>query len=377
MKITTKIILCTEPTTQAFEKAIQDALVPGTKSLFILASEEDKWVSGQVNPLLIKSEVPIFGGVFPSLIFEGKQLKQGTLIVGLNVTPDLVLIENLSKSKDVIEEQLEAASTTIRKAKHLITIVDGLTGNIERLTEGLYGITGQDSSTLGCGAGSLDFVQRPCLFTNSGMICDAALIAAIPVPFHLGISHGWEVLEGPYLVTNSSGNVLEKLNYSPAFDVYREHVEKSSGLKFSEHDFFDIAKTYPLGIENLEGEILVRDPIQLEDKSLVCVGEVPENSVVYLLKGASENLIAAAGGAAKSAYEAAGDVDNASLTVVLFDCISRALFLDDDFDQELKSIEENLGGYSDVFGALTLGEIGNSKNGPIEWLNKSTAIAVF
>jgi hypothetical protein len=223
----------------------------------------------------------------------------------------------------------------------------------------------------------MDFVQRPCLFSNKGMISDAALVAAIPVPFKLGISHGWEVLEGPYLVTKSNGNIIETLNYSPAFDVYKEHTEKNSGLSFSECDFFEISKTYPLGIENLEGEILVRDPIVLEEKSLVCVGEVPENSVVYLLKGTPESLISAAGDAAKIAYGSAEFVDNEDLSVMLFDCIGRSLFLESYFEKELKSIAENLGGYSGVFGALTLGEIGNSVNGPIEWLNKSTTIAVF
>jgi len=377
MNITTKLTLCDTPTTAALEKAIQDTLMSGSRSLLILASEADKWTPDKVDALLTQLDIPVFGGVFPYLVFEGKQLQQGTLIVGLNVIPNIVLVEDLSLSKDALEEQLELNSAVISKAKHLITIVDGLAENIERLTEGLYAVTRQNSTTLGCGAGSLDFVQRPCLFSNKGMVCDAALIATIPTPFKLGVSHGWEVLEGPYLVTKSKGNVLETLNYDAAFDVYQEHVEKSSGLKFGEYDFFEIAKTYPLGIENLEGDILVRDPIVLEDKALVCVGEVPENSVVYLLKGTADNLITAAGGAAKTAYDASEGVSNDDVSVLLFDCISRALFLGGDFDKELNAIEQNLDGHGDVFGALTLGEIGNSVNGPIEWLNKSTAIAVF
>ncbi|MGB1263622.1 MAG: FIST signal transduction protein [Cognaticolwellia sp.] len=352
-------------------------LVPDTKSLLILANDADQWQPEQLDPILMRQTVPVFGGIFPELIYAGQQLKQGTLVVGLNVIPDLVVIENLSQGRESITAQLEQQSSVIKKEKSLITIVDGLAENIERFIEGLYGITGQNSTTLGCGAGSLDFVQKPCLFSNKGMICDAALVAGIPTPFKLGLSHGWQVLEGPYLVTNSNGNILETLNYSPAFDVYREHIEKNAGVNFDEHDFFDIAKTYPLGVENLAGEILVRDPIVLENKSLVCVGEVPENSVVYLLKGTPESLISAAGGAAKLAYETHGLVDNEDSSVLLFDCISRALFLDDTFDRELKSIEKSLNGYGEVFGALTLGEIGNSINGPIEWLNKSTAIAVF
>lgn len=377
MKITTKITLCDELTTTALDQALQQTIVPGTNSVFILACQADEWNADKVDALLTGLEIPVFGGVFPYLVFEGRQLEQGTLVIGLNITPELVWIENLSTSKDAIEEQLKVNSLAIKDAKHLIMIVDGLTENIERLTEGVYGLTGESATTLGCGAGSLDFVQRPCLFSNKGMLCDAGLVAAIPASFKLGISHGWKMLEGPYLVTKSNGNILETLNYRPAFDVYKEQVEKSSGLQFRDHEFFEIAKTYPLGIENLEGDILVRDPIILKDKSLVCVGEIPENSVVYLLKGAAENLIDEAGSAAKIAYDTNQAADNSNMSVVLFDCVSRVLFLDDDFDKELKSIEENLSGHSDFFGALTLGEIGSSINGPVEWLNKSTAIAVF
>ena len=377
MKITTKLTVCEEQTTASFENAIGETLSADTKCLFILANEADGWEPVQVDSILTSIDVPIFGGVFPFVVHAGKQLKQGTLIVGLNFIPELVLVENLSLSRDRIEQQLDDASTVITRTKHLITIVDGLTENIERFTEALYGITGQNATTIGCGAGTLDFVQKPCLFTNKGMICDAALIAAIPTHFSLGVSHGWEVLEGPHLVTNSKGNVLESLDYAPAFDIYREHVEKSSGLSFDDQDFFEIAKTYPLGIENIEGELLVRDPIVLEGKSLVCVGELPENSVVYLLKGVQENLIDAAGKAANIANKNQQSSNANEMSVLLFDCISRALFLDENFDRELKSIEKNLEGENAIFGALTLGEIGNSINGPIEWLNKSTAVAVF
>ncbi len=376
MKITSKLTLCNEPSEGELERVIQETLSAGAKSLFILACEADKWHSKAVGPLLIGLNVPVFGGVFPRIIFEGRLLDHGTLVVGLNDAVELFLVESLDSSRHDINEEIQIASQGICKAKHLITIVDGLAENIESLIEALYGITGQNTITIGCGSGSLDFVKRPSLFSNKGMIQNAALIAAIPTPFNLGVSHGWEVLKGPYLVTKSNGNILEELNYSPAFNVYREHVEENSGLRFSDFEFFDIAKTYPLGIENHEGDILVRDPIVLKGQSLVCVGEIAENSVVYLLKGKPENLIMAAGSAAKKAYQRECSINEDS-SVIVFDCISRALFLNNEFEKELESIKANIDEHEDFFGALTLGEISSTKNGPIEWLNKSTVISVF
>jgi hypothetical protein len=172
--------------------------------------------------------------------------------------------------------------------------------------------------------------------------------------------------------------VLDTLNYQPAFDVYRTSVEAASGLRFAEHDFFPIAKTYPFGIERLDGDLLVRDPIRVENRSLVCVGEVPENAMVYILKGQAVRLVDSAGAAASEA-RASYNTRHAdgSPSAVVFDCISRVLFLDLEFDRELDAIQRGLGTLRHAFGALTLGEITNTHNGPINLLNKSTVIGVF
>ena len=258
-----------------------------------------------------------------------------------------------------------------------MTVVDGLAPNIQRFTEGLYEITGHNSITFGSGAGTLDSIQQPCLFTNKGMIFDAAIIAAIPTFFTLGVSHGLEIAAGPFLVTKSKDNILESLDYKPALDVYQKHIFEDTKHIFNQDSFCDVSKTCPLGIENLDGEILARVPMTTDNKSLILTGEIPENSIVYLLKGRNDSLISASGQSAKMAYEANQSTDNNDMSVIVFDCVSRSLILGHEFCKELNAIKENLNNHPHVFGALSIGEIGSSKNGPVEWLNTSTAIAVF
>lgn len=377
MTFTVKLVLCTNPTPSGLEDAIQSVLTAGAKSLFILASEQDDWEKSTLDPLLKKLEVPVFGGIFPYIIHAGKCLSQGTLVVGLEMMPELIILENLSEENS-LEPQLQRVKTTINQAKSLITLVDGLVENLELLVDDLYSITGVKLKTFGCGAGFSDFVQRPCLLSNRGLLVNAAIIAALPIPFYQGVAHGWQVHEGPYLVTASNGNTLEMLNYTPAFEVYKELVETHTGLNFSEHDFYDIAKMCPLGLESVDGDMLVRDPVRLEGTSLICVGSVPQNTTVYLLKGDAQNLINSAGVAADLAFSEFNSAQaNCGNDVLIFDCISRAMFLGDDFHQELESIVNNAQGADNVFGALTLGEIASSKHGPIDLLNKSTIIAVF
>jgi hypothetical protein len=321
--------------------------------------------------------VPVFGGIFPSIIHQGHRLDRGTLVVGLADSVTVAVVSDLSARGEMLED-IRRTCTSVATSPSLITLVDGLAKNIERFVEGLYSLIGPGRDVVGCGAGSLTFVPKPCLFTNHGLVKDAAVVIGLPFTLSRGVQHGWEILDGPYLVTGSHSHVLETLNYQPAFEVYRARVESASGLRFDDHDFFSIAKTYPFGIERLDGDLLVRDPIRVEERTLVCVGEVPENAMVYILKGQAARLVDSAGAAASEARTSYRTRQSAGTpSALVFDCISRVLFLDQEFDRELDAIQRGLGSVRHAFGALTLGEITNTRNGPINLLNKSTVIGVF
>jgi hypothetical protein len=378
MQTTTNIELVQDSTAERLQRGFDAVLHGGAKSLLVLGCDADAWTPARMNPVLNALPVPVFGGTFPSIIHQGRRLDHGTLVVGLAETVTVAVVRDLSKHGESMDAEVRRECAAITTAPSLITLVDGLAGHIERFVESLYSLIGPGRDLVGCGAGSLDFVQKPCLATNQGLISDAAIVVGLPFPLSRGVQHGWEVLDGPYLVTGSRGHVLDTLNYQPAFEVYRASVEAASGLRFADHDFFAIAKTYPFGIERLDGDLLVRDPIRVEDRSLVCVGEVPENAMVYILKGQSARLVGSAGAAASEArasYNTRGA--NGSPSAVVFDCISRVLFLDLEFDRELDAIQQGLGTLRHAFGALTLGEITNTHNGPINLLNKSTVIGVF
>ncbi|MBI3608964.1 MAG: FIST C-terminal domain-containing protein [Nitrospirae bacterium] len=378
MDTTICLQLCPDHSIERLQRCVDTVVQSGARSLLMLACDADQWSPGAVNGLLKALPFPVFGGIFPSIIHEGRRLDHGTLLVGLTEPVDLTMVNNLSTGEATLDAEVRRQCASVAKAPGLITLVDGLAKNIERFVESLYSLIGPGPDIVGCGAGSLDFIQKPCLFTNDGLVKDAGVVIGLPFTLYRGVQHGWEILDGPYLVTGSHGNVLETLNYQPAFDLYRERVEASSGLRFEEHDFFSIAKTYPFGIERLDGDLLVRDPIRVEQRGLVCVGEVPENAMVYVLEGQASRLVESAGTAASDARASYTTRESTGRpSALVFDCISRVLFLDTDFDRELDAIQRGLGAYRDAFGALTLGEITNTRNGPINLLNKSTVIGVF
>jgi hypothetical protein len=181
----------------------------------------------------------------------------------------------------------------------------------------------------------------------------------------------YSTVSGPYQVTKSDKNRIIQLNHQPAFEVYKTVVEKHSNRQFDDKNFFDIAKGYPFGINKLNSEKVVRDPIVVEeDGSLVCVGDVPENSYLDILNGDNNSLIEAAGQAKEESVKNNEKVDFS----IFIDCISRVLFLQDEFVKELEAVKiEN----TPLFGALTLGEIANNGDSYLEFYNKTSVFATL
>ena len=147
--------------------------------------------------------------------------------------------------------------------------------------------------------------------------------------------------------------------------------------KFPRPIFFDIAKAYPFGLLSEGSEDIVRDPISTNDKgALICVGEVPENSVLNILKGEEKTLLEASREAALKALQ---ELDSPNVTPLLVDCISRSLFLGKNFPKELMEIKKLLGekDLPKAAGVLSLGEISSCGDGFLEFFNKTIVLGLL
>ena len=340
------------------------------KSILILSCDENNYDVVKMDSILTACAVPIIGGIFPQIIYQNMNYKMGTIIVSLDDILDVNLIQNISDSsnqglEDVIEDKVGELDDNI---KTMFIFVDGLSKNINALILGLFENFGLSLNYVGGGAGSLTFEQKPCIFTNQGLIQDSAILATSKLESSIGVKHGWTPVSEPMKVTSSEANVIKEIDYKPAFEVYKDIVQNISQQTFNSNNFFDIAKAYPLGINKLSGDMVVRDPILLDkDNNLVCVGDIATNSFISILTGSDESLI-------NAVFEAKGETTlNDMDTFTLFiDCISRVLFMDDRFSKELDAVyEEN----QLLIGALTLGEIANNKTHYLEFYNKTAVIA--
>lgn len=333
------------------------------EQLMILVGDQSSELVNTLITFMNRNRINFFGGIFPGLLVGTENHRKGFLlekfksVLTTMIIPDLV--EPIQPAQDV-------------RGSTAIVIADGLSSRMKELTDTIYDNLGPEVTYLGGGAGYYDLQPRPCVFNNEGLFEDAAIVSIIPNQTVIEVKHGWERLAGPFTVTKSNENTMMELDFQNAFEVYRAIIEQEEGIILYSADFFEVAKDHPFGILKTDNELIVRDPIDLtEYDEIVCVADVPENSIVYVLKGDKSTLF-------QSSIEVVEEcVKNVpkKYKPYLFDCISRAMFLQDHFKSELMNIQEKL--QYQLEGALSIGEIASLKNGMIEIHNKSTVLGLI
>ena len=368
------ITLCKEGSVDGFAALLKEVTSnPKIKAVMILACDANDFTQEQIDPLLKGCPLPVFGGIFPQIISSSKNLSKGTLVVGMEHTVRCVRVDGLNDPEANLDESVaEAFSGIDCMNKTCFVFVDGLSSRIAALVEGLFNNLGLMPHYIGGGAGSLSFVPKPCLFTNEGLIGGAGTIAVSDIPAGIGVAHGWHPISSSIKVTESQGNRVISLNWEPALKIYKQAISDHSDHRFENTAFFDIAKAYPLGIAKLDAEMIVRDPIMTEGDHIICVGEVPEGSYIYILNGDIESLIKGAESARNTAWQNVRNKDTGK-TLFFIDCISRILFMEDSFHRELSTVSQG----QSMFGALTLGEIANTGDAYLEFYNKTSVVGIL
>ncbi len=318
--------------------------------------------------------VSFIGAIFPMIIHNDHTSKKGIVIHRLSNIVYLSMVKNISKQ----DYKIPSVDFKPGADYSLITYVDGLTSNISVFLSQLYENYGMNTNYIGGGAGSLSLKQAPCVFSKDGFFQDAAVVCLTETKSSIGVNHGWEKLDGPFIVTKANHNTIEEINWDNPFNIYKKIVEKDSGSTVTQENFLDFSGCYPIGIikDGIDHHI-VRDPLKVENNNaIVCIGHVEENTMINIMKGENESLLNAAKIATEEIVSKAEGAKNA----MIIDCITRVFKLKDDFKYELENVYKTIQDkYPDINidGALTLGEISSYGNGYIEFYNRTIVVGLF
>lgn len=321
----------------------------------------------------IPVEIPVFGGIFPKIIHQNKILDRGIIILSIQQEIEIIPIEDLSEIDRNTFSNLFSNKLLDEEFKTLITFVDGRSAEIEQLISELFNFYGIELNFVGGGCGSLSSPEISSILIGNKLYKNAAVLAALKANSSVGVKHGWQKLAGPFSVTDANKNIISKIDGQPAFQFYKTTIKKYGNVTVNSENFSAISRGFPFGIGKFDQEEIIRDPILIgTDDSLICVGEIAQNSLIYIMKGEENNII-----------EAAGEAYNEALTnfrykndyiIFFIDCISRSLFLEESFQQEIDIVNKNP---NPMIGVLSLGEIANSGKDFLEFFNKTAVVALI
>ena len=355
------------------------ALYPKLGVLALLP-EADKDKVGVLQAACSKRKVALAGAIFPALVKEGHFLTSGVWLLCFKEMPYFALHENLPTQAAEAELAAEKIADDIRaRIDHtpditLLMLFDAMVPNIGTLLDNLYLHLANRVHYAGANAGSETFQPMPCLFDAERIVQNGVLLLLLTSHKGAILEHGYQTNPHTSYATSTSGNRISQIDWRPAFEVYRELVHEHYGEEVTAENFYQYGVHFPFGIVRANHHVLVRIPVMLaEDGSLFCVGEVPANSVLTLLKAPTVRTVETLHNLSEGLKALNGDVADAEL--LLFYCAGRRLHLGIPMaTTELEAFTE-LTHASHIAGALSLGEIGGSTVNGYPLFHNATLVA--
>ena len=233
---------------------------------------------------------------------------------------------------------------------------DGLTEKGSDLLLGIKEVLGRSFPIIGgSAADNLQFKKTYQYFNRE--ILNNALIGTIlsgEGNFGYGLKHGWKPLGKTHIVTQSSGNVVKRIEDRPAVELYKSYFKKN--LDEIRSLITQISVLYPLGIYlSEEEEYLLRNVIQIENNGdLVCQTDIPQGSQIRIMMGTKESALQAA---KQAAWEAKNALKGTPLLgAIVFESVSRISLLGYRINEEINIIKNILGKNVPFIGVCTFGE---------------------
>jgi hypothetical protein len=191
----------------------------------------------------------------------------------------------------------------------------------------------------------------------------------------IGYAHGWQAVGSRFKITRSRGFWLRTLGGKPASETYAR-LFGYPARDWAYPPLNHLARVYPLGIEQGEGDLLVRSLIRVEaDGSFRLNANVRDGSDACLLVG---NLDSCEQAVKKATTQALESLNGATpkLALVLTDTAWQMLY-ESQPGGEVAILQKELGSSVPIAGGYTLGQIVPGLNSSPHFLNQHMLVILF
>jgi hypothetical protein len=255
----------------------------------------------------------------------------------------------------------------------VLVISDGINVNGSELLNGLNEILPASVVVTGGLAGDGDRFKRTWVLHDRQPA--ASFVSAVgffgdAVRIGHGSRGGWDVFGPERRVTKSVGNVLFEIDGTPALALYKEYLgERAAGLPGT-------ALLFPLAVRASldDHKSLVRTILSLDEasQSMVFAGDVPQGSLVRLMRANFDRLIDGASQAAR--LTSLGSQADASSLVIAISCVGRRLVLGQRAEEEVEAVKEALPKGAKLVGFYSYGEISPYTSGHCDLHNQTMTL---
>ncbi|MFQ2322862.1 MULTISPECIES: FIST signal transduction protein [Aeromonas] len=345
---------------------LADALQPYRgERLDLLLAEQDAGHVAELQQQCRRLDIRLSGALFPRLISRHGFHEHGAWLLPRPASHAPLLIPldpaastdlQVSTLCDALLPQLaqwpEAAGVPT-----LFLTFDAMIPNIASLLEGIYLHLADRVNYAGVNAGSGQFRPMPCLFDNHRLLAQAVCCTLLPHHSYPLLEHGYQLTAQPMLATSSEGNKIAFIDWEPAFSRYQSLVQQQFQQRLTPDQFYQYGVHLPLGLLRANGDVIVRIPVAVTDEgALLCVGEVPDHSILTLLKAPQSPTAHAIELAEKLSRHGAPE------RLEIYYCAGRQQHFGEQSTLELKTLFSHSGAH-ELVGALSLGEIGSLRPG--------------
>lgn len=361
-------MLIDTPTAENIILSVQKCTMEKPSDFLILCGENTGLDIPALIELLNQDQIRFCGGIFPSIIHGSKCYSDKALLLPIHFDSEPVLIQGLDDG----EIDLPSLSS-FNSSGSLFILVDGLSNWISKFIYSLYKEIGPEYQVFGSGTGYGNFERLNSVFCKEGFFKDSAVVVSVRNSITQSTRHGWKTIAGPYLATKTNANILEQINWEPAYKVYKEIIEQEENIVLTEENYYEYAMHYPFGVHRSDRENLIRDPVALEKNQTLRFGaEISSNAVLYLMKSEIKDMLQAGIDVCTDA------INRCQKPSFLFiaDCISRTWILNEQFETELENIVSEAKDIP-VYGVLSLGEISSVNGALLDYHHKTIVISIL
>ncbi|MBW9262743.1 MAG: hypothetical protein K1564_14340 [Candidatus Thiodiazotropha sp. (ex. Lucinisca nassula)] len=189
---------------------MQAAVDQDAKGLLLLIGSSNKIDLKQLPSLLREVAIPAVGVVVPGVLLQNQVYDNGIAVCGLTSTSAAAMVPNINRSEQELNQDIQQILGRNLNPSGVLIVIDGLSRGVDNFVTTLHDCIGPDAQVIAAGCGHRDFSLQPNVITTDGLLSNAALLLFTTMELVTSVSHGWEPVEGPFLVTDASDNQIQQ-----------------------------------------------------------------------------------------------------------------------------------------------------------------------